>query len=274
MQFEYEPAGIDPRQALIYLWEVIDPSGDVTYRYVGKAKGGADRPRTHYSRNVDNLLSGKPYRAGKATAYREVHHRMAEAVRNHWRIRLTLLRNVAAGEDLGVAERELQVQYGCVTRQRTSTRGSKARPSVPARQPATESMAGARTEQRDIVWREMGMLERQGLGIRIQVSAQRDKFVLNAGHPRVHRLTGRPEADGFIRADGRTLLFRDAATTLRDAVPGALRARAIASSKGLEFRWSALDNREIRELFGLLSDLAGTDGVHDAADRGAGRRAP
>jgi hypothetical protein len=258
MQFEYEPAGIDPEQALIYLWEVIGPGGDVTYRYVGKARGGADRPLTHYARNVDNLLAGKPYRAGKAAAFREIHHRLAEAVRNGWRRRLTLLRNVVDGEDLDAVERELQMQYDCVTRRRTSSRGTEPRLPKPLPRPAGERAPVVRTEQRGIVWREMGVLEQQGLGTRVQVSAQRDKFVLHPGHPHMWRLTDRPEANGFIRADTRTLLFRDATPTFHQALPGGLRARATASAKGLEFKWRSLGNAEIRELFSLIRKLAGS----------------
>jgi len=53
----------DVDRPLICLWEILGSDGKVSFRCVGKASGGAQRPRTQYERNVNNLLSGKPYRS-------------------------------------------------------------------------------------------------------------------------------------------------------------------------------------------------------------------
>jgi hypothetical protein len=111
--YEELPSTVDPGAALIYLWQVWTREGEIVYRYVGKAEGGASRPRDHYRRNVRNLLSGKPYRAGKPDEFRVVHRRLAEAMRNGERVTLTLLCNVSTGEDINEAERRLQKEHGC-----------------------------------------------------------------------------------------------------------------------------------------------------------------
>ena len=110
----------------------------------------------------------------------------------------------------------------------------------------------ARSEKRGIVWTEMLALQQTGLGRREVVSDQRDKFVLNTEHPAASRLTSRPGANGFIRADKNTLLFRSASASLRAAVPLPLRAHARKSEKGLEFGWSVLENADLRALFSTL----------------------
>jgi hypothetical protein len=110
---------------------------------------------------------------------------------------------------------------------------------------------------RPIVCDGMDRLERLGLGQRSRVSSSRDKFVLDPGHERAHLLTSRPDADGFIRADEGSLLFRDASDELRSAIPRQLVGRAMqSSSKGLEFRWTQLGPADVRLLFAIVEWLA------------------
>lgn len=106
MEFIYEPGDVDPTRPLIDLWDI---DGAL---YVGKARRGAQRPRTQYLRNVQNLLAGRPYRKGKPEAYRRVHVALAEAVCAEGPITLRLLRNVEVHE-LNAVERELILAYGC-----------------------------------------------------------------------------------------------------------------------------------------------------------------
>jgi hypothetical protein len=113
-EFSYaeQPGAVDEASPLIYLWEVSD-GANVIYRYVGKAQRGARPPRTHYRRNVRNLLRNLPYRPGNRDGYREVHRQLACAVRNGHDITLRFVRNVEPGEDIYCIEREEQERYGC-----------------------------------------------------------------------------------------------------------------------------------------------------------------
>jgi len=77
MRFEEGASDVDPSRPLIYLWEIVGSDGTVCCRYVGKASGGAHRPRTQYRRNVNNILQGRPYRKGKPDQFRAIHRRMA-----------------------------------------------------------------------------------------------------------------------------------------------------------------------------------------------------
>jgi hypothetical protein len=112
MHFEELPGGVDPSHPLIYLWEIIDPSGVVCCRYVGKASRGAHRPRTQYRRNVNNILQGRPYRKGKPGEFRAIHRRMAQAIQSGETLRLSFICNVAADEDINQVERYWQNHYG------------------------------------------------------------------------------------------------------------------------------------------------------------------
>lgn len=117
-----------------------------------------------------------------------------------------------------------------------------------------------RQRRRAIAWAEMAELAASGLGRLVEVSPARRKVVLRVNHPHADLLTTRPEADGFIRADEDSLLFRDAAQSLIDAVPWQIVARQMDSSKGLEFRWTALSNADIRLLHATIRWLAETGG--------------
>lgn len=109
--FEEAAGSADPSTPLIYLWEVFDQRGALWYWYIGKAAHGAGRPRTHYRRNVNNLLAGKPYRKSKPTEFRLPHLRLAEATRLCFSIRLSFVCNVGPGEDINAIERRWQQHY-------------------------------------------------------------------------------------------------------------------------------------------------------------------
>ena len=106
MDFHLVTNGTDETRPLLYQWEIHDAkTGELHGRYVGKSSAGSRRPRKDYARNVRLLPGGLAYRKGKPDKYRSVHRALAEAVRNGDRITLTLLRNVAPGEDINEAER-------------------------------------------------------------------------------------------------------------------------------------------------------------------------
>lgn len=105
MIFHLHSNGVDEFLPLIYLWEIYGGSGELVGRYVGKASGGASRPRKHYSRNVKNLLAGKPYRRGAPDGFRRIHRALAKAQTEGFTIALHLICNVRAGEDINAVER-------------------------------------------------------------------------------------------------------------------------------------------------------------------------
>jgi hypothetical protein len=111
VKFDVFSCGVDETLPLIYLWQIESQSGEVTYRYVGKASGGSGRPRKHYQRNVLNLLAGKPYRKSKPEKYREVHIRLAEATKLGSNLSLYLLENVIDVSAINRVEKAAQIQY-------------------------------------------------------------------------------------------------------------------------------------------------------------------
>jgi hypothetical protein len=113
MQFAVVTNGVDEQQPLIYMWEIRSSSGHLIGRYVGKAKAGSKRPRNDYSRNVANALAGKPYRKGKASAYRRVHHALAEAHRLGNCVTLSFLCNVQPGENINQVEQRCIGERSC-----------------------------------------------------------------------------------------------------------------------------------------------------------------
>lgn len=114
MKFIELKSNTNPNLPLIYLWEIVGYGGEVIYRYVGKAAGGAGRPRKHYQRNVDNLLAGRPYRKNNPSGFREVHHRLADAAWAGHTLRLTFICNIEPHEDINFIERKWQQHYGLV----------------------------------------------------------------------------------------------------------------------------------------------------------------
>jgi hypothetical protein len=102
--FDFEPGLVDQTRALIYAWRINDQDDALRYCYVGKAESGAARPLEHYARNVNNLLSNRPYRAGKPDRFRRVHKRLADAMEWGWPVILQLVRNVEPSEDIFAVE--------------------------------------------------------------------------------------------------------------------------------------------------------------------------
>lgn len=109
-----------------------------------------------------------------------------------------------------------------------------------------------RSEKRQLVWEELKKLEEMGLGKRIVVSAARDKFQLALGHPASEHLTPRPEADGFIRSDENSLLFRYAVHGFEQLL--GFPAGKFVSNKGVELRWTTLNMAEISRLFEVVRE--------------------
>jgi hypothetical protein len=95
-------------------------------------------------------------------------------------------------------------------------------------------------------------LERAGLGSRQEVSIQRDKFMLDPNHGTATLLSRRLEANGFIRADENTLLFRDASEALYGRLAGVRPEIAVRSDKGFEVRWSSVDVADVERMFDTL----------------------
>ena len=114
MQFTVISGTVDETLPPIYMWEIQGVSGEVRGRYVGKAKAGSKRPRTHYSRNVRNALAGKPYRLQAPAGFRRIHRALADAVREGLVIKLTFLANVPEGESINEHERAWIRAQDCV----------------------------------------------------------------------------------------------------------------------------------------------------------------
>jgi hypothetical protein len=106
-------SSIDPRQAMIYMWEIISSEDDsVLGRYIGKSSRGETRPLTHYARNVANLLAGKPYRKNNPEGYRRIHHALAEATACGHKVRLIYLENVGNEQNINEVERQFITKIG------------------------------------------------------------------------------------------------------------------------------------------------------------------
>lgn len=115
MEFIEIEGSVDPTKPLIYLWEILDSDGKVCYWYVGKASGGANRPRKHYPRIVNKLLLGHPYSTNKPDKFRKVHRKLAKAVDDRHTIRLSFLCNVEPQENIDFVERKWQKYYELVS---------------------------------------------------------------------------------------------------------------------------------------------------------------
>ena len=113
MKFTFAPGTVNPAAALIYKWEVRDEVGNLVGLYIGKAKGGAKRPTTHYRRNVNRLLAGKPYRLNNPEGYRKSHRALAEAVKLGHGIELSFVCNVAPDENIDQVEQRCIANYNC-----------------------------------------------------------------------------------------------------------------------------------------------------------------
>jgi hypothetical protein len=105
----YEIAeGVDPYQPGLYLWQI-----DGVDCYVGKYTR-ISRPTKHYSRNVQNLRAGKPYRKKNTDGFRRIHRALAIAVEAKKAIRLVILENVLKPRDINAREREVINERRCL----------------------------------------------------------------------------------------------------------------------------------------------------------------
>jgi hypothetical protein len=102
---------VDDASPLVYMWEIRSHHDEVIYRDVGRSLNGAKRPREDYQRNVANLRDGLPYRASNPDGFREVHRQLYQASLEGFAIRLYLLRNVAAGDDINEVKQSAQALY-------------------------------------------------------------------------------------------------------------------------------------------------------------------
>lgn len=96
---------------IIYMWEIRASDGSLIGRYVGKAKGGVNRPRTYHSSNVASTLSGKPYQKNNPKGHRRVHLALAEAERRALCITLQFLCNVLPSENIDKVEQRHIREY-------------------------------------------------------------------------------------------------------------------------------------------------------------------
>jgi hypothetical protein len=84
------PSNVDPNAPLVYRFTI--PALDVVHH--GKARNGAQCPRTDYGRNIERMLQGLPRTATPGQErYRLIHHAMHQAVRGGHIIVLTLVEN-------------------------------------------------------------------------------------------------------------------------------------------------------------------------------------
>lgn len=95
----------------IYEWHI-----DGVGVYIGKFSA-ASRPTGAYTRNVENLLNGRPYRPSNPNGFRRIHHELADAFRLGLAVRLTILENPS---DLNRRERELIAERGTLNGPRNS----------------------------------------------------------------------------------------------------------------------------------------------------------
>lgn len=79
--------------------------------------------------------------------------------------------------------------------------------------------------------------------------------MLDSGHGAAFLLPRRPDANGFIRADSDSLLFRDASDLLSSRLEAALPGVAAASEKGYEVGWSAVDPGDIERMFDAVRSV-------------------
>lgn len=114
--------GVDTSKPGLYEWH-IEGVGS----YIGRYKRYS-RPTTEYVRNVRNLIAGKPYRRGKPTLFRRIHHELAAAYDAKRTVRLIILENPKP-ENMGRRELELIRERGVLNGSRHSP-PSSALPSV------------------------------------------------------------------------------------------------------------------------------------------------
>jgi len=97
--------GVDLDLPGIYVWEI-----EGVGTYIGKYTRRT-RPLLEYERNVIKILSGRPYRPQKPTAFRRIHRELHAAHVEGRQITLTILENCMPS-DLTRRERELILERG------------------------------------------------------------------------------------------------------------------------------------------------------------------
>ena len=102
---------LDERLPLIYQYEVEDVDLGVIARYIGKASGGASRPRNDYPNNVRRLLAGEHWHGNTSREYRTIHYCLATAVVRGRTIRATLIQNVPL-ESIDASEGAARLERG------------------------------------------------------------------------------------------------------------------------------------------------------------------
>lgn len=115
-RFRELPSNVDPKRSLVYLWEIRRQDGSLALCSVGKASGGASRPRTVCPNNIRRLRAGLPWHGQSMDGYRPIHHALSDAVDKGYEVTLTLLCNVEPGEDINEVERRERAKYGCAGR--------------------------------------------------------------------------------------------------------------------------------------------------------------
>ena len=130
MEFCLVTHKLDELSALIYMWEIYKTDGLLVGRYVGKAKAGAHRPRTHYARNVANILADKPYRKSNPTGFRRIHYALAQAERTGLQITLQFLCNVAPHENINEVEQMHIRLHDCSGSEAWQLNGARLNKSV------------------------------------------------------------------------------------------------------------------------------------------------
>jgi hypothetical protein len=113
-----------------------------------------------------------------------------------------------------------------------------------------------RSAKRQTVWQEMQLLENAQLGSCQVVSELRDKFLIDNALPVARILSCRPEADGFIRSDDDSLLFRYASDELCALLLTPELRQHVKFDKGFELRWTAIDISDINRFFAAIRQLA------------------
>ena len=101
--------GCDLDRPGIYEWRIAESEA-----YVGQSKRLRSRLR-EYPNNVRKLLTGQPYRRGRPSSFRFIHHELAKAQAEGRAITFTVLENCAV-EDLNHRERYWIAKRGTLNR--------------------------------------------------------------------------------------------------------------------------------------------------------------
>lgn len=232
MSYALQEAGVDVKAPLIYMWEIADLSGKVIGRYVGKANGGEKRPRQHYSRNVDKLLKGVPYKKGRD--YRRVHVALADAVDSGHSISLHYLCNVPDDQNIFAVEMNYIRQYGCNIRDGIGLNG----PGAVVQRPRTPASQLRELQQTS------GLAEETNLSDLEDFVECIEHFVASAAHRYLERFEVRAGTKRYSLWLGDQRLIRAEQSGPRGRVRLKL-PRARADGAAVEFVWGGSDEQLI-----------------------------